>query len=190
MRKNCHAHTAFVGVLLIRRGEEISVWLVLGFPKEKAASSGVSDLLLLFLLSIVCPCLSYRANCTAQLTPWLWLSWWQGADLPAMGVLSHGMCPCLYRKVLCLPCCAEFSLPWLILHWWLQHWYNLDSREWSPFSQQILLNHHFMKKTKILSIFSHPPTPKSMPVLRAALVKVLQSDPSHVCHRDWALSSH
>lgn len=96
-----------------------------------------------------------------------------------MGVLSHGMCPCLYRKVLCLPCCAEFSLPWLILHWWLQHWYSLGSQEWSPFPQQILLNHHFMKKTKIPSIFSHPFTPKSMPVLRAVVFRVLQRDPSH-----------
>lgn len=111
--------------------------------------------------------------------PWLWFSW--GRELACLPWVCypHGMCPCLCRKVLCLPCCAEFSLPWLILHCWLQHWCRLGSWEWSPFPQQILLSHHFMKKTKILSIFSHPSTLKSMPILRAAVFRLLQSVPSH-----------
>lgn len=36
-----------------------------------------------------------------------------------------------------------------------------------------------MKKTKILSIFSHPSTLKSMPILRTAVFRLLQSVPSH-----------
>lgn len=116
---------------------------------------------------------------TAQLTALLWFSW--GRELACLPWVCypHGTCPCLCRKVLCLPCRAEFSLPWLILHCWLQHWCRLGSQEWSPFPQQILLSHHFMKKTKILSIFSHPSTLKSMPILRAAVFRLLQSVPSH-----------
>lgn len=121
--------------------------------------------------------------------PWLWFS--LGRELICLPRVwyPHRMCPCLYRKVLCLPCRAELSLPWLILHWWLQHWYSLDSQQWSPFPQQILLNHHFIKKTKILSIFSHPSTPKFMSFLRAAVFMVLQSDPNHCpCLAQWLAS--
>lgn len=134
-------------------------------PSDKCWSSLEEKLPLLgfltsysFPLSTICPCLSYRANLYSSADS-------AGSGLAEAGswpaclpwvCCAHGMCPCLCRKVLCLPCHAELSLPWLMLHWWLQHWYSLGLQECSPSPQQILLNYHFMKKTKILSIFSHP----------------------------------
>lgn len=102
-------------------------------------------------------CLSYRTNLhsPADLPG---VAPGRRADLPAVNgsVINHSMCLRLYGQVLCLPCHAEFSLPWLIfLQWRRQQHYSLDLQEWSPCPQQkISPNRDFIKKTKILSIFS------------------------------------
>lgn len=65
--ENCRVHTGCsCGGLLIRGDEEIPVWLVLGLPKGKTASFGVSDFLLSFLLSVIC---SWQ-TCTAEAGSW------------------------------------------------------------------------------------------------------------------------
>lgn len=59
---------------------------VLGLPK--AASFGVSDLLLSFLLSMTCPCLSSRAH------------WYSSADCPGCGLAEAGSWPACHGCVI------------------------------------------------------------------------------------------
>lgn len=68
------SHWVLVWGLLTRRAQDTLVWLVLCFPRGKAAPFGVSNFFLSFLLSTACPCLSYGAN------------WYSSADSPGCGL--------------------------------------------------------------------------------------------------------